>query len=266
MTRRATITAAIIALDEERNLAELLPLLEWTDEIVVVDGGSRDATAEVAEGHGCDVIRHRFDTFAAQRNRALNLARADWVLSIDADERPTPALVAEIQEQTARTRHDGFRVPIRSSIFGRRLRYCGTQDDSPVRLVRRKKGRWQGDVHEVMHVSGTVGRLENWLVHRSTPNLDVYLKKMRCYTLLEAQRRVAAGQSPTWYAPWLDPPREVLRRLVGKLGVLDGPAGWAFCLLSGLSQWVLARRHRELWQGLLRERNNAAPDDRRRAA
>jgi len=59
---------------------------------------------------------------------------------------------------------------------------------------------------------------------------------------------VAAGRRPAWYAPWLAPPREVFRRLFWKQGLLDGPAGWAFCLLSGLSEWVLARKHRRLWR------------------
>jgi hypothetical protein len=71
---------------------------------------------------------------------------------------------------------------------------------------------------------------------------------MQHYTTLEAEARVAAGRRPAWYAPWLAPPREVLRRLLWKQGLLDGPAGWRFCLLSGLSEWVLAGKHRQLWQ------------------
>ena len=248
MICRPTVSAAIIALNEERNLAELLPALAWTDEIVVVDGGSSDGTVEVARSHGCQVFSRRFDHFAAQRNLALSMARGQWVLSIDADERPTPRLVAEIQQRIADGRCDGFRVPIRSSILGRRLRFCGTQDDCPVRLVRRGAARWRGEVHEVLRVSGRMGRLENWLVHRTLPDVETLLMKINRYTLLEARARVERGRRPTRYDPWLAPPREVFRRLVWKQGLLDGPAGWTFCLLSGLSEWVLARRHRQFWQ------------------
>ena len=169
MSERPTITAAIIAMNEERNLVELLPRLDWVDEIVVVDGGSSDATASVARLYGCRLLFRRFDTFARQRNHALELSTGDWVLSIDADERPTPRLAAEIRRQVARNRHAGFRIPIRSSIFGRRLRRSGTQDDCPVRLFRRQAARWVGDVHEVLRVSGGVGRLQGWLLRGPQP-------------------------------------------------------------------------------------------------
>ena len=245
MSDRPTITAAVIALNEERNLAELLPALDWADQIVVVDGGSRDATVPIARRHGCRVDRRRFDTFARQRNHALRLATSDWVLSIDADERPTPQLVAEIRSRIARPRAEAFRVPIRSSIFGRCLRRSGTQDDCPVRLVRRHAARWTGDVHEVLRVSGRVGRLNHWLTHETTPDLETFLAKMHRYARLEASHRAAAGELPVWHDTWIAPAAEVFRRLIYKQGLLDGPAGWAFCFLSGLSEWVLAREHRQ---------------------
>jgi glycosyltransferase involved in cell wall biosynthesis len=248
MNNHPTLTAAIIALDEERNLAELLPRLDWVDEVVVVDGGSGDATVAVAREHGCRVVSQRFEDFARQRNLALQLAGCEWVLSIDADERPTPRLAQEVLRRIRGDRHAGFHVPIRSSIFGRHLRRSGTQDDRPVRLVRRRAARWVGEVHEVLRVSGRVGRLENWLTHRTQCDLNVFLTKMHRYTTLDAAARVAAGRPPRAREAWLAPPREVLRRLLFKQGLLDGPAGWSFCLLSGLYERVLADKHRRLWE------------------
>jgi len=249
MSDRPTVTAALIALDEERNLTELLPRLDWADEIVVVDGGSRDGTVAVARRHGCRVVSRRFDDFAAQRNLAIRLARGDWVFSIDADERPTPRLVAEIRRRLVGSRFDAFRVPIRSTIFGRPLRRSGTQDDRPVRLLRRGSGRWVGRVHEVLRINGRVGRLDSWLTHHTQKNLRVFLTKMHRYARLEAQTRLAAGRLPRRRDVWFAPPREVFRRLVWKGGFFDGPAGWAFSFLSGLAEWVLAREHRRLWHG-----------------
>ena len=248
MSRRPTITAAIIALDEAENLGELLPRLDWVDEIVVVDGGSADGTVAAARSHGCRVVRRRFDTFARQRNHALDAATGEWVLLIDADERPTPRLVAEIRRRTASAREAAFRVPIRSSIFGRRFRASGTQDDRPIRLVRRGAARWAGDVHERLFVTGRVGRLQGWLDHETIPDLHTFLVKVHRYTMLEARARVEAGRAPRRRDAWWAPAREVFRRLVWKRGYVDGPEGWAFCLLSGLSEWVLAARHRRLWQ------------------
>lgn len=243
-----TIAAAIIALNEQANLARLLPRLDWVDEIVVVDGGSRDSTAQIARQHGCRVALRPFDTFARQRNYALDLVRADWVLSIDADERPTPRLVAEIRAATAPATAAAFRVPIRSRIFRRPVRRSGTQDDRPIRLFRRALARWTGEVHEVLQVDGRTGRLRAWLEHDTLPDLRSFLVKMDRYTTLEAQARVLAGRAPRRGDRWLAPPREIFRRLLWKQGLLDGPAGWAFCALSGLSEWVLAEKHHRLWE------------------
>jgi glycosyltransferase involved in cell wall biosynthesis len=193
------------------------------------------------------VAVRRFDNFANQRNVALHLAGGDWVLFVDADERPTRQLAREIRRRTAACREHGFRVPIRSSIFGRRFRFSGTQDDRPVRLVRRNSGRWMGRVHEVLRCRGRVGQMRNWLEHTTLPDLPTFLAKMERYTTLEAEVRVATGRRPTWRDAWLVPSREVYRRLVWKQGWLDGPRGWAFCLLSGWSEWVLADKHLRLW-------------------
>ena len=243
----ARITVAIIALEESQNLATLLPMLDWADEVVVVDGGSTDGTVDVARAHGCRVVVRPFDNFAAQRNAAIDQATGRWILSIDADERPTPGLVDEVRRVAAEDRHAAYRVPIRSTIFGRPVRYGGTQDDRPRRLFRRDRARWEGDVHEVLAVDGSEGHLHAWLEHHTLPDLDAFLAKMHRYTSLEAEARVRAGRPPRRLAPWLLPPREVFRRLVWKRGILDGPTGWAFSLLSGLSEWMLARRHQRYW-------------------
>jgi hypothetical protein len=272
MTPSPTITAALITLNEERSLPALLARLDWVSEIVVVDGGSTDRTVAIAQAHGCRVVVHPFDTFAAQRNRAIALARGDWVLSIDADERPTPAFATEARDRIARADCGAFRVPIRSRIFGRPFRYSGTQDDLPIRLFRRGTAVWEGAVHEVLRVTPTapasggrqppdnvaaprtlnitarIGRLRAWLEHDTLPTLASFLQKMDRYTGLEARRRIAVGRAPRSRDRWLAPAMEVGRRLIWKKGLLDGPQGWAFCLLSGLSQWMLADKHARWWR------------------
>jgi hypothetical protein len=242
-----TISAVIIALNEEQNLPGLLERLDWTDEVIVVDGGSSDGTVAIARSWGARVLVRSFDNFAAQRNYGLALARGDWILSIDADERPAAGLKEEVRERIATSRLAAFRVPIRSKIFGRRFRFNGTQDDRPVRLVRRGAARWAGGVHEVLQVAGRVGRLRRALEHETIPNLAAFLTKMERYTTLAAAQRIAAGQLPRKWNRWLAPPREVFRRLVWKQGFFDGPQGWAFALLSGVSEWILADKHRRMW-------------------
>ncbi len=247
MNRPPLLSIAIIAQDEAPRLAELLSALTWADEIVVVDGGSRDATPSIALQHGCRLVSRPFDNFASQRNFAMQACRGKWVLSLDADEMPTAALIDELLAVLATPQFDAYRVPIRSRIFGRRIRFSGTQDDCPIRLVRRGGGRWSGAVHESLVVAGCVGRLRGHLSHRSLDDLETFLAKMHRYTRLAATQRVAAREAPQRHERWYRPVREAARRLIWKQGWLDGPTGWAFCFLSGLSEWVLADQHRRLW-------------------
>jgi|GEM_PF-68312 len=246
--RTPSISVAMIVLDEAPRLRALLPQLAWADEIVLTDGGSRDETVAIGKQHGCRITSRRFDNFAAQRNFTLSQCRCDWVLSLDADERLTPALVEEMREKTRGSDFNAYRVRIRSSIFGHPMRFAGTQNDTPIRLVRRDNARWVGHVHEQLEVPGNLGQLDHFLQHTTLPDLSAFLTKMHRYTRLEAERRVAEGVIPIRGSAWREPVREVFRRLIWKHGWLDGPYGWAFCLLSGLSAWVAADRHAKLWR------------------
>lgn len=250
MRTRPTIAAAVITLNEAQRLPSLIESLHWVDEIVVVDAHSRDDSVAIAECYGCRTEVRAFDNFANQRNHAVALCRADWVLSIDADERPSAQFASEARKRLRSTRAAGFRVPIRSRIFGRKFRFSGTQDDRPLRLVRREQARWCGEVHERLQVDGPIERLKACLDHDTLPDLSAFLVKMRRYTVLEARARVAAGRAPSSVEPWVAPVREIFRRLIWKHGWLDGPEGWAFCMLSGLSAWVQVREHRRLWEQL----------------
>lgn len=248
MTQPARVAAALIVLNEAERLRTLLPALDWADEIVVVDSGSTDGTAELARRHGCRVVVREFDNYCNQRNVAIGLTDCEWVLSIDADEMPTPRLAEEIRQRIEQPRPVAFHVPIRSRIFGRRMRFSGTQDDAPIRLFRSDAARWRGAVHEVLGVTGPIGRLRHGIDHETLPDLQAFLTKLNRYTSLEAEARLARGERPRWLDPWTRPAVEVFRRLVWKQGIWDGPEGWLFCGLSGLSAWVLCDKHRRLWQ------------------
>jgi glycosyltransferase involved in cell wall biosynthesis len=243
------LSVLIVAKNEAHNLADCLAATTWADErVVVVDSSSRDATWAIARREA-DVVRFRaFDDFASQRNAALALASGDWVLAIDADERVTPALGAEVRRVIAdrASPYRGYRVPIRSEILGRRFAFSGTQHDQPLRLFRRDSGRWLGRVHETVELDGPAGSLQNALGHRSLPNLGVFLNKINHYTTLEAQELAGSKRR---YRPsdlTLRPLWTFFKLFVIKQGFRDGGAGFMFCLLSGVSVAVRAWKHREL--------------------
>ncbi len=246
--KRLSVCAALIVRDEAHHLEQLLPRLAWADQVVIVDGGSTDATVAIARRHGARVIEHPFDDFASQRNRARLAADCQWILSIDADERPTPHFAACVRTAIALDRAAAFRVPIRSTILGRSFRYSGTQDDRPIRLFCRDSACWVGQVHEALSVRGKVASLDSGLEHVTLPDAWAFLTKMNRYTALAAAARVEQHRPPWRSERYWAPARECFRRLIWKRGLLDGPAGWTFCLLSGLSAWVVAERHARYWR------------------
>jgi glycosyltransferase involved in cell wall biosynthesis len=243
------LTVLVVAKNEGHNLADCLAAAGWAFErVVVVDAASRDATLEIARQHADIVAVRAFDDFASQRNFALGLASGDWVLSVDADERVTSSLAAEIAGVMADPliRHQGFRVPIRSVILGREFGFSGTQHDQPLRLFRRDSGHWTGLVHETVDLKGRCGWLQNALVHHTIPTVQIFLNKLDHYTTLEAvglaesQRRFRVSDlalRPLW---------TFLKLYFFKQGFRDGLEGLMFCALSGVSVAVRAWKHREL--------------------
>src|SRR5260370_36358411 len=156
----ARISVLILAKNEAENLPSCLNTVRWANEvIVVVDRASRDQTQAIAQ-RGADLVAIRtFDDFSRQRNAALELASGEWIFAIDADERASPELAAEIRRVTADPKlpHSGYHVPIRSVILGRPFRFSGTQHDRPLRLFRRDAGRWVGTVPATATLKGRSG-------------------------------------------------------------------------------------------------------------
>jgi glycosyltransferase involved in cell wall biosynthesis len=247
--RKPRLSILIVAKNEAHNLADCLASTHWADErVVVVDPGSRDETLKIAE-RIADVVKLRvFDDFASQRNAALALASGDWVLSIDADERVTPALAAEIQRVVADAASPfrGFRVPIRSVILGRPFEFSGTQHDLPLRLFRRDAGYWTGLVHETVELCGPAGTLQNFLSHRTLPDVHVFVNKVNEYTTLEARGMAASARRYRLSDLALRPIWTFFKLFIVKQGFRDGVEGFMFCALSGVSVAVRAWKLREL--------------------
>src|ERR1700730_17012353 len=160
------LSAIIIAKNEARNIGACLDTLAFCDERIVVDGDSDDGTPEIARAKGARVTAAAWPGFGAQKNFALSLAGGDWVLSIDADERVTPALAQAIESAMGRPGTDGYEVPRRSSFLGREMRHSGWSPDYVLRLFRRGHARFSDDlVHERIICDGPVGRLAEPLLH-----------------------------------------------------------------------------------------------------
>lgn len=243
------LTAVVLTRDEAEHLPDCLASLAFADEVLVVDSESTDATRDIARRMGARVVVHRFENFSRQRQAALGLVATPWVLFVDADERVSPGLAAEVRRAVAHAGDGegaaGYWIPRENAFWGHRLRGGGWWPDRQLRLLAVARARYDPDraVHEVAEVEGTTDSLDAPLVHLNYASWAEFRAKQRAYARLEAGRRVAEDQR--WRPRHLvtRPLREAWRRYVVLSGWRDGPLGLALALAMG---WYEARAGLEL--------------------
>lgn len=230
-----TVEAVVLTRNEAHNLPDCLRSLFWADGLMVFDSLSTDGTQEVARRLGARVLEHPFANFAAQRSAALEAAQGDWVFFVDADERSTPELAAEIRQVIADDAV-GWWVPRDNYLFGRLTRYAGWYPDYQLRLLRRGRARYDPlrPVHETVILDGREDRLKNTLVHHNYKSVLQFIRKQGPYTDLEAKALAAQRTPRRWRALLSRPVREFDRRFVRLEGYRMGAHG---LLLSGLTAY-----------------------------
>jgi glycosyltransferase involved in cell wall biosynthesis len=234
------ISATIIALNEERNIARAMESLRCCDEIVVVDSGSTDRTVEIASRLGAKVVETHWRGYAAQKNFAMQQASHDWILSLDADESLSEALEAEIwQIKKMGPLYDAYTMPRLAQYLGRWILHSGWYPDRKIRLFDRRKARWAGKyVHESVVVDGRVGHLQSNLLHFTCHSLSEHLRTMDSYTTLAAAELIEQGEHIGWLKLLWDPPWTFVRTYFLKRGFLDGPEGLAIAYMSAFYNFV----------------------------
>jgi glycosyltransferase involved in cell wall biosynthesis len=230
------ITAAIVTLNEERNIARAIESLRCADEVVVVDSGSTDQTREIAIRLGARVIEEPWRGYARQKNFAAAAAANEWILSIDADESITPELEAEILAlKNNAALFDGYSFPRLAQYLGRWIRHSGWYPDRKVRLYNRGKAEWVGEyVHESVRVNGTTGQLDGNLLHYTCASLTEHLRTLDRYTSLAARELVAQNKAVTTRRLAVDPAWTFFRTYVLQRGFLDGRQGLAIAWMAAL--------------------------------
>ena len=228
------LSVILITRNEAANIAGCLASVEFAEEWVVVDAGSTDATAEIARAHGARVVvTDDWPGFGVQKGRALALANGRWVLSIDADERVTPELAAEIQRVLAADAADpsAYELSRLSNFCGQWMRHGDWYPDRVLRLFRRGAGRFTEDqVHERLEVAGRVGRLRGELLHDSMPTLHGALDKLNRYSTGRALDQARAGRRGGLAAGLGHGLWAFVRCYMLRLGCLDGRLGLVLAL------------------------------------
>ena len=228
MDARPRLSVAIITRNEARNIGGCLRSVAFADEIVVVDQASGDGTREIAQAAAARVIAtDRWPGFGAQKNLAIDACRGEWILSLDADERVSDALRAEIESTLAAPGFDVYDMPRRSTYCGRFMRHGGWWPDRCARLFRRGSARFSDSrVHERLLADGAVGRLTEPLIHYSFRSMDDVLEKMNRYSSASATMLAARAATPGLATAVTHGLAAFLRTYVLKLGFLDGRYGF----------------------------------------
>ena len=248
-----TLSVILITRNEEANLADCLASLEGiAQQIVVVDTNSSDRTLDIAKSYGAVIAQPQdWPGFGPQKNRALDLATGEWVLSLDADERLTPALKSEIVTAIHHSAHvDCFAIARLSWYCGRFIRHSGWNPDYVDRLFQRGSARFSDDlVHERLLHSGQVAKLENPMLHYSFMNYSQVLQKIDRYSTASAEQAFAKGKTSTPLKAVLHGAWSFFRTYFLQAGFLDGPQGFTLAMSNAQGTYY---RYVKLWH-LIRE-------------
>jgi glycosyltransferase involved in cell wall biosynthesis len=230
------ISAVIIALDEEARIGGAVASVAWADEVLVVDGGSRDGTAQQARQAGARVVENRWPGFAEQKNFGAAQARHDWIFSLDADERATGALAASVRSLgEGIARRAGYEVARRPIFYERPLRFGGYYPGYRVRLYDRRRGGWSARrVHERVVLEGARGRLPGDILHYTGHGLESDYRRMLRFTALAAREAVEAGRRRGFLSLLVRPPAAFVWRYLLRGGFLDGTPGLIAAAQSSL--------------------------------
>lgn len=244
------ISAIIITRNEEERLPRCLQSVRWADQIVVLDSGSTDRTVALARAQGAEVFVEEWKGYTNQKNSALEKARGDWVVSLDADEEFSDEACREIrglldQDDPA---IQGYALRRKVFYLGQWIRHGDWYPDHVVRVWRRAAGRFEGGrVHESVKVDGVVKQLRSEILHYTYRDLADQKARMRNYAGLWARDQFDRRRPFRRADLWLRPPLRFLRALALKSGWLDGWRGWLIAWMNAREVWLKYRNLRDLW-------------------
>ncbi|NNE08549.1 MAG: glycosyltransferase family 2 protein [Gemmatimonadetes bacterium] len=266
---RPKISVTIITKNEEAEIRECIESVAWADEIIVVDSFSTDRTVEIANEMGALVEQRTFTGFTDQKQHASDNAAGPWILNIDADERVTPELRAEIEGALAKSHAPngdpgnaapsngdpaGYTIPRRTWYAGAFVKHAWWPDRK-LRLFLKERGRWTGgSVHEGMAVDGPVAELQSPLVHYSFRTLTDHLRTINNLTEHGADDLVRAGAGRSIWNLIIRPPSTFIKMYFIRRGILDGWRGLVIAFLSAA--------HTTLKYAKARQRHDEADETR----
>lgn len=235
------VSVTILTRNEAHNIADCIASVKpFATQIVVLDNASSDDTVAIARAAGAEVhVVPDWPGFGPQKNRALALANQPWVLSLDADERVTTELQADIAAAITSGTQPGYRMPRLSQFLGHWVRHCGWYPDYVLRLFRREAGKFSDNlVHERVIVEGDIGTLAHHLLHYSYTDVRQVEDKIARYGRAGAEEMARRGKRVSAFKPWINGGWAFVRTYVLRAGFLDGSAGAAIARMNARSAYL----------------------------
>jgi glycosyltransferase involved in cell wall biosynthesis len=241
------LAGIVITKNEERNIERCLKSLQFCDEIIVVDSESEDRTREIASRYTDTVINRQWNGYSDQKNYAISLSKADWIISIDADEEVSPELQKEILSvvKTPNGRA-AYSIPRKTIHSGRWIRHGGWYPNRLVRFFKKTSGRWVGDdVHEYWKADGSIGELKGDLVHYSFTSISDQVDRNNHYSTLGAQALQRSGKKFSLIKLLVKPLSKFFETYFLKRGFLDGYPGFMISISAAYSVFL---KWAKLWE------------------
>lgn len=260
-TEKYAVSVLITVYNEAKNLKELLPLLmPWAKEVLVVDSFSTDDSVLVAQGFGAKVLQHKYESPGAQKNWAIPQASEEWVLIMDADERPKTALIEELQDflknKKEKAEESAFRIGFENYFLKKRIYYSGWSGDSAIRFINRDKCRYNNNfVHEEIDDSAIkVGKMQYKFEHYTYVSLDHFIDKLQRYSSWGALDYAKKTPKVGYFHLYLKPCFRFFKHFILQKGFLDGKVGFIISVLMAFGVFL---RYAKIQEAQILEKNKS---------
>ncbi|HIC91363.1 MAG TPA: glycosyltransferase family 2 protein [Syntrophaceae bacterium] len=240
-----SLSVTIITYNEGKDIRDCLESVKWADEIIIVDSFSTDKTVDICEEYTDKIYKEEWKGYASQKNSAIDKAKSDWILSIDADEKvPNPLKEEIFSVLSSPNKKEGYFIARKNFFCGRWIKHGGWYPDYTMRLFRKGKGRFPvREVHESAVVTGATGYLTNPLEHYTYQSVSDFLQRMNQYSSLSAQEYFHKGKRAKLIQIIFGPIFTFIRMYIIQRGFLDGYLG---LLLSVLYSYYTFTKYAKL--------------------
>ncbi len=236
----ATISAVILTKNNQDAVKQLVKSLSWCDEIIVIDDKSTDNTTYLAKKAGAKVYVNPLNyNYAAQRNFGLEKVTKDWVLFIDSDEVVTEALRKEIIETIKSTAHSGYLFKRNDILFGRTIKYGEVGYLQLLRLAKKDAGIWKRHIHEIWDVKGSVGNIQEPIIHYPHPTINEFLREINIYSTFVAQERYEQKTQVKSWEIIVFPVGKFMQNYIIRQGFRDGMPGLIIAIMMSFHSFLV---------------------------